>query len=46
MTSQPNHTMQWMGASRLAQLQFGSAWRLAPTTDGGRSKYDTLRNPE
>jgi hypothetical protein len=31
-----NHTMQWMGASRLAQLQFGSPWRLAPTTDGGR----------
>ena len=34
---QPNHTMQRMGASRLAQLQLGSQWRLALTADGGRS---------
>ena len=35
-TRATNHTMQRMGASRLAQLQFGSARRLAPTADGGR----------
>jgi hypothetical protein len=28
--------MQRMGASRLAQFQFGRRWRLAPTADGGR----------
>ncbi len=33
---QPNHTMQRMGASRLAQSQIGSQWRLAPTADGDR----------
>jgi hypothetical protein len=33
----PNHTMQPMGASRLAQSQVESPWRLAPTADGGRS---------
>ena len=26
----PNHSIQRMGASRLAQLQLGSPWRLAP----------------
>src|SRR6266568_912136 len=29
--------MQRMEARRLAQSQFGSPWRLAPTADGGRS---------
>jgi hypothetical protein len=33
---QPNHTMQRMGASRLAQSHIESPWRLAPTADGGR----------
>ena len=33
---QPNHTMQRMGASRLAQSQVASPWRLAPTADGDR----------
>src|SRR4051812_24354671 len=33
----PNHTIQRMGASRLAQSQSGSPRRLAPTADGGRS---------
>jgi hypothetical protein len=33
---QPNHTMQRMGASRLAQSQIESPWRLAPTADGDR----------
>ena len=32
----PNHTIQRMGASRLAQSQFRSLWRLAPTADGAR----------
>jgi hypothetical protein len=31
-----NHTIQRMGASRSAQKQFASPWRLAPTADGGR----------
>jgi hypothetical protein len=31
----PNHTIQRMGASRLAQRQFRSRCRLAPTADGG-----------
>ena len=35
MTS-PNHTMQRMEASRLAQRQYGSLRRLAPTADGDR----------
>ena len=33
---QPNHTMQRMGASRLAQSQMGSQGRLTPTVDGDR----------
>jgi len=33
----PNHTIQRMGASPLAQFQFGSRWRLPPTADGKRS---------
>lgn len=32
-----NHTIQRMGVSRLAQSQFGSPRRLAPTADGERS---------
>jgi hypothetical protein len=31
-----NNTMQPIGASRFAQAQVGSAWRLAPTADGDR----------
>ena len=31
-----NNTMQPIGASRFAQGQVGSAWRLAPTADGDR----------
>ena len=31
-----NRTMQRMGASRSAQVQFESPWRLAPTADRGR----------
>jgi len=36
MDTGPNHTMQRMRASRSAQSQFGSPWRLARTADGGR----------
>ena len=34
--SRPNHTMQRMRASRLAQSQFGRPWRLARTANGER----------
>jgi hypothetical protein len=39
-----NHTMQPMGASRLAQPQYGSPQRLAPTADGGRSPTKCMRS--
>jgi hypothetical protein len=32
----PNNSMQRMGASRFAQLQFRPQWRLAPTPDADR----------
>ena len=32
----PNHSIQRMGASRSAHLQFLRQWRLAPTADAGR----------
>jgi hypothetical protein len=36
MTTRHNNTMQPMRASRLAQVQVGSSWRLARTADGDR----------
>jgi hypothetical protein len=42
-TRVPNHTIQRTGASRLAQRQYGSPRRLAPTADGGRYVSVTLR---
>lgn len=38
----PNH-MQRIGASPLAQLQFGRQWRLAPTADAGRYLTTPIR---
>ena len=32
----PNYSMRRKGASRLAHFLYVSAWRLAPTADGGR----------
>lgn len=32
----PNHSMQRMGASRLALFPFGRRWQLAPTADAER----------
>jgi hypothetical protein len=37
MIPAPNHSIQRMGASRLAQLQFRRQRRLAPTADAHRS---------
>jgi hypothetical protein len=35
----PNHSIQRMGASRLAQSQFVAHGRLAPAADAGRYAY-------
>jgi hypothetical protein len=32
----PNHSMQWMGASRSGQWHFDGLLRLAPTADADR----------
>jgi len=38
--AQFNHSIQRMGASRLAQFQFMSPWRLAPAADSARSAHN------
>jgi hypothetical protein len=38
LESVPNHSMQRMGASRLAQLQLVRRRRLAPNADADRSQ--------
>jgi hypothetical protein len=42
----PNHSIQRMGASRLAQSQLMARRRLAPTADAGRydwTKYEPVK---
>ena len=36
MGQRANHSIQRTGASRLAQSQFGSQWRLVPAADAER----------
>ena len=42
MRTEPNHSMERMGASRSGQLQLLRQWRLAPTAHAGR--YESALN--